>query len=83
MKPGATGSEPAAMIALEKRTIRRPSLVSTAKVWGEANCASPVTTVTLRWLGKGREAAGQALDDAVLESAQPSRSISGPMKRKP
>ena len=26
MKPGATGSEPAAMIALEKRTMRRPSV---------------------------------------------------------
>ncbi len=49
MKPGATGSEPAATIALAKRTVRGPSAVSTRSVFGEVNAPSPVTTVTLRW----------------------------------
>ena len=49
MKPGATGSEPTATIALAKRTVRGPSAVSTLSVLGEVNTPSPMTTVTLRW----------------------------------
>ena len=37
------------MIALAKRTIFVPSAVSTARVCGEANLPSPLTTTTLRW----------------------------------
>ena len=48
MKPGAAASEPAAMIALLKRTARSPSAVFTVSVWGEVNAPSPVSTVTLR-----------------------------------
>ena len=64
MKPGATGSEPAAMIALAKRTVRGPSAVSTRSVFGEVNAPSPVTTVTLRWRASAGEARRQALDHA-------------------
>ena len=52
MKPGATGSEPAAMIALTKRMTFAPSAVSTRTVLGEVNWPSPVTTVTLRCLAR-------------------------------
>ncbi len=48
MKPGAAGSEPAAMIAQLKRTARSPSGALTAKVCGDVNAPSPVSTVTLR-----------------------------------
>ena len=48
----------------------RPSAVTTASVCGEVNAPSPVTTVTLRWRARPAEAAGQALDDALLPAAQ-------------
>src|SRR5208282_5256377 len=52
MNPGASGSEPAAMIALLKRTTRAPSAVSTRNVKGEVNCPSPIATLTLRCLAR-------------------------------
>ena len=48
MKPGATGSEPAATIAVANRTTRVPSGVSTRTVLADVNWPSPLTTVTLR-----------------------------------
>ena len=52
MNPGAAGSEPAAMIALLKRTTRAPSAVSTRRVLAEVNLPSPYTTLTLRCLAR-------------------------------
>ena len=57
MKPGAAGSEPAAMIALLKRTTRAPSAVSTRRVLAEVNLPSPVTDLHLALLGEAGEAA--------------------------
>ena len=54
MKPGATGSEPAAMIAFLKRTVCAPSAVSTRSVLGEVNLPSPVDDRHFALLARGR-----------------------------
>ncbi len=77
MNPGATGSEPAAMIALAKRTTRRPSAVSTASVLALVNCASPVTTVTLRCLASPVSPPVNRLTTPSLNARSLSRSNDG------
>ena len=60
MNPGATGSEPAAMIALLKRTTRAPSAVSTRNVLGEVNRAFADHDLDLALLGKPSQAASSS-----------------------
>ena len=77
MKPGAIGSEPAAMIALAKRTIFVPSAVSTARVCGEANLPSPVTTTTLRWRARPVSPVVSRLTTLSFQLRTPPRSTLG------
>ena len=72
MKGSVTGSEPAAMIAFSKVTVLVPPPFgcSTTSSLGEAKRPTPLTTVTLRALARPGEAAGQALDHAVLPVAE-------------
>ncbi len=48
-KPGMRATlDPAAMMQWSNETVLTPCAVSTRTVWGEANCAVPCTTCTLR-----------------------------------
>ena len=83
MKPGATGSEPAAMIALAKRTVRGPSAVSTRSVFCEVNAPSPRTTVTLRWRARPVRPVVRRLTTESFQARMASRSIVGAPKATP
>ena len=69
MNPGATGSEPAAMIAFLKRTDRAPSAVSTCRVFGEVNLPPAGHDPHFALLGKTGQAARQSLDHPILPAA--------------
>ena len=58
------------MIAFAKRTTRSPSAVATASVWGEVNSPFARDDGHLALAREAGQAAGQALDDALLPAAQ-------------
>ena len=69
MKPGAMASEPAAMIALAKRTTRDPSCRLDAHGVGGGELALAPDDGHLSLPGEAGEARRQPLDDAVLPAA--------------
>ena len=69
MKPGATGSEPAAMIALAKRTMRRALGGLDCERVRRGELALAADDRHLALARERGQAAGQALDDALLQAA--------------